>query len=67
MGIVCNWKHRRSKMTYIVEKEDDTYIASTNDYPGTFYGYGETEEDAIEDLKAEVEFALTGGYKNPPH
>ena len=66
MGIVCNWKHRRSNMTYIVEKEDDTYIASTNDYPGTFYGYGETEEDAIENLKAEVEFALNGGYKTTP-
>ena len=53
-------------MTYTIEKDDDTFIASTNDYPGTLYGYGKTKEDAIENLKCEVEFALTGGYKTPP-
>lgn len=35
----------------------------TYDYPGTFFGYGDTKEDAIEHLKAEVEFVLKGGYK----
>lgn len=50
-------------MTYTIDKDDDLYIASTEDYPGTFFGYGETEEEAVENLKAEVEFALNGGYR----
>lgn len=52
-------------MRYTIEKDDESglFVASTEDYPGTFFGYGETKEDAIEDLKAEVEFALTGGYR----
>ena len=52
-------------MTYTVEKDDESglYVASTEDYPGTFFGYGKTKKDAINDLKKEVEFALNGGYK----
>lgn len=53
-------------MTYTVEKDNESglYIASTEDYPGTFYGYGESKDEAIESLKAEVEFAVSGGYKD---
>lgn len=52
-------------MTYTIEKDNESglFIASTEDYPGTFFGYGKTEDDAIENLKTEVEFALNGGYK----
>ena len=49
-------------MNYTIEKEDDTYIASTEDYVGIFFGYGKTKEEAVENLKIEVEFALNGGY-----
>lgn len=52
-------------MNYKTEKDEESgmFIASTNDYPGTFYGYGKTEKAAIKDLKEEVQFALNGGYK----
>lgn len=51
-------------MNYEIEfdHESKLFVASTNDYPGTFIGYGETEELAVENLKDEVKFALEGGY-----
>lgn len=52
-------------MNYTIEKDDESefFVASTQDYPGTFYGYGKTKEQAVEDLKDEVRFALEGGYR----
>ena len=61
-----NLKAKRQNMNYTIEKdeEDGLYTASTKDYPGIFFGYGKTKEEAIEDLRAEVEFALNGGYNS---
>lgn len=51
-------------MNYKVDKDSETglWVAFTEDHPGTFFGYGNTKEGAVENLKEEVEFALNGGY-----
>jgi hypothetical protein len=55
------------KIKVVKDNKSERYIASTDHYIGTFYGYGITKESAIEDLKQEVEFAVRGGYtKNTP-
>ena len=52
-------------MNYKIEfdHESKLFVATTKDYPGTFIGYGKTKEQAVEDLKDEVRFALEGGYR----
>jgi predicted RNase H-like HicB family nuclease len=48
-------------LEYEVYKEDDAYFAENKEL--SVVGYGETEEDAIEDFKSHIEH-LINYYKN---
>ena len=43
----------RKPLTAIVEPDDEGYIARTIDLP--LYGYGDTEKEAVDNLKYEIE------------
>jgi hypothetical protein len=52
------------KMNIVTEFSEGRWSALTYDYVVPFYGYGDTEEEAIKDLKMEVEFTVRGGYED---